>query len=106
MLAERHLERGASATAEALARQLVALDPCREPGHRLLMLAHLADGDAAAAARQYARCVEVLRDELGIAPEPRTTAVRQLIKGGLSGRRDASSAPAPTRRTGSERQPR
>jgi hypothetical protein len=67
-LAERHLERGAPATAEAVARELVTLDPCREPGHRLLMLVHLADGDAATAARQYLRCVEILRDELGSTP--------------------------------------
>lgn len=105
-LAERHLERGAPAAAEPVARQLVALDPCREPGHRLLIRARLADGDTAGAARQYQRCVQILRTELGIGPEPRTAALLESIKGGLSGRRDASPAPAPNRRTGSARPPR
>ena len=42
-------------------------------------------GDRAAAVRQYQECVKVLQAELGIEPEPETTALFEAIRGGTTG---------------------
>jgi predicted ATPase/DNA-binding SARP family transcriptional activator len=67
------------------ARRWLALDPLHEPAHRLLMQLHAGAGDRPAALRQYAECVKVLHDELGIVPEPETTALFAAIRGGAAG---------------------
>lgn len=43
------------------------------------MLSYVALGDYAAAARQYKTCEQLLRDELGVAPSPETTAIYQWL---------------------------
>jgi len=53
----------------------VRLEPFRETAYQLLMKRHAAAGDRAEALRVYARCREVLRDELGVDPSPQTEAV-------------------------------
>jgi DNA-binding SARP family transcriptional activator len=45
---------------------MVRLEPFRETAYQLLMKTHAAAGDRAEALRVYARCREVLRDELGV----------------------------------------
>jgi DNA-binding SARP family transcriptional activator len=61
-------------------QQLVAEDPYREPAHRELMRCFYRLGDRAAAIRQYQACVEILRDDLGLSPEPDTeTLYLQII---------------------------
>ena len=55
------------------------------PAHRLLMKLHAWAGDRAAAARQYQECVKVMQAELGIDPEPETTALLEAIRGGTAG---------------------
>ena len=72
------------------ARRWSALDPLHEPAQRLLMQLHAWAGDRAAAVRQYQECVKVLQAELGIEPEPETTALFEAIRGGTTGQ------PAPT----------
>ncbi len=67
------------------ARRWLALDPVHEPAHRLLMKLHAWAGDRAAAARQYQECVKVMQAELGIDPEPETTALLEAIRGGTAG---------------------
>ncbi|TGQ64174.1 alpha/beta fold hydrolase [Mesorhizobium sp. M00.F.Ca.ET.186.01.1.1] len=57
------------------ATRLAALDPLSESAHRHLIRAHLAAGDRAAAERQGETCTRLLRDELGIAPDPATLAL-------------------------------
>jgi DNA-binding SARP family transcriptional activator len=52
---------------------LLAVDPCRESAHRLLMTAYVAQGQYHLAARQYAICVNSLQEELDVAPHPETT---------------------------------
>lgn len=57
------------------ATRLAALDPLSESAHRHLIRAHLAAGDRAAAERQIDTCIRLLRDELGVAPDPATFAM-------------------------------
>jgi DNA-binding SARP family transcriptional activator len=54
------------------AREMVDVDPFRETSYQLLMRLHADAGDRAEALRVFARCRDVLRDELGISPSPRT----------------------------------
>jgi len=58
----------AGAERVAIAERLVALDPLREASHLALMQAHLAQGDAALAIRQFETCKLLLKRELGVEP--------------------------------------
>ena len=80
--------------AVALAEQLVAIDPYREHGHRLLMQAHHASGERAAALAAYERARRVLGTELGVEPSPETEAVYRTV---------LDAAPVPTGRPAHER---
>jgi DNA-binding SARP family transcriptional activator len=55
----------------------VHTDPLRESAHRTLVELHIADGNPAAALRQYADYRTRLRDELGLTPSPQ---IYQLIR--------------------------
>jgi DNA-binding SARP family transcriptional activator len=57
------------------ARRWLALDPLNEAAHALLLCLFAWSGDRAAVARQYGKCVRGLADELGVEPEPGTTAL-------------------------------
>jgi DNA-binding SARP family transcriptional activator len=57
------------------ATEMVELDPFKETAYQLLMKMHAAAGDRAEALRVFAKCRELLRDELGISPSPQTEAV-------------------------------
>jgi DNA-binding SARP family transcriptional activator len=74
------------------ARRLLALDPLQEAVHRALMRMYSRHGRRDAALRQYQSCVETLRRELSVEPEPET---RQLYQEVLRGR----ATPSPTART-------
>jgi DNA-binding SARP family transcriptional activator len=50
--------------------EVIALEPFRESSFRLLMLAHLAEGNRAEALRVYEKCRLRLVDELGTTPSP------------------------------------
>lgn len=90
-----HTARGAYGTAITYARRWLALDRLCEPAHRGLMHLHAANGDRAAALRQYDECVRTLADELGIQPEPETTRLAAAIRAG-GDRRTAQPVPAPS----------
>jgi len=90
-LAQGLAGRGDHAAALAHARRWLALDPLHEPAQRLVMQLHAGAGDRAAAVRQYRECVKVLQEELGIEPEPETTALFAAIRGGTA----AETSPAP-----------
>jgi predicted ATPase/DNA-binding SARP family transcriptional activator len=77
------------------ARRWLALDPLCEPAHRALMRLYADSGKHAASLRQYDECVRVLSAELGIAPDPETTSLRDEIKNGTRERRAFSAPPAP-----------
>jgi DNA-binding SARP family transcriptional activator len=66
------------ATAIDLGLRAVAMEPLRESSHRLVIRAHLCEGNRAEALRQYAACSRLLREELGVAPSPQMTALLAL----------------------------
>ena len=98
-LAGWHEARGAPDAALEAGRRWLALDPLHEPAHRLLMRLYEASGQHAAALRQYETLVRALRDEMGAAPEPETTALWQAMKARqwtpAPAASMATSAPAP-----------
>ena len=57
-------------------------DPAQERAHRQLMKLYYTAGDRTAALRQYNRCVNALKEELGVPPERRTTGLYEKIKAG------------------------
>lgn len=65
------------------ARRLLLLDPLREEANRQLMQLLATSGQRNAALEQYERWCALLQDELGIAPEPETSALAQQIREGL-----------------------
>jgi predicted ATPase/DNA-binding SARP family transcriptional activator len=81
-LAEQHLAAGHTTHAAEAARRQLALDPWREDAHRQLMQALAASGDRAAALAAYARCRQVLAEELGAEPDAATSALYEQIAAG------------------------
>ena len=61
------------------ANEMVELEPFRETAYQLLMRMHAAAGDRAEALRVFAKCRELLREELGVSPSPQTEAVYLVI---------------------------
>jgi DNA-binding SARP family transcriptional activator/pimeloyl-ACP methyl ester carboxylesterase len=74
-LIEAKIAGGEPRPAVVHATRLVGLDPLSESAHRHLIRAHLAAGDRAAAERQIEFCARLLREELGITPDPATLAL-------------------------------
>ena len=64
----------------ALCRLLVARDPCREDAHRRLMRCFTRQGQPHLALRQYQACADALHHDLGVDPDPATTALAQQIR--------------------------
>jgi predicted ATPase/DNA-binding SARP family transcriptional activator len=62
------------------AHRWLTLDHLHEPAHRQLMRLYAAAGNRSAALRQYECCVQILLEELGVEPEPETTALAQDIR--------------------------
>jgi transcriptional activator len=58
-------------------------DPLRESAHRRLIELHLADGNPAAALRQYTTYQTLVRSELGVSPSPE---IRNLVAPVFAGR--------------------
>mgnify|MGYP003877120569 CR=1 FL=1 len=54
---------------------LLELESWNEEAHRLLIRSYLLTGEKRSAHRQYETCCEILREELGIEPEPSTKAL-------------------------------
>lgn len=83
-LGEIWIDHADPALAARDAAEAIGLDPFRETAHQLLIRAHLAAGDHAAAVRAYVECRQVLGDELGTTPAPET---EELIRPILEERR-------------------
>ncbi|HEX6383906.1 MAG TPA: tetratricopeptide repeat protein [Anaerolineae bacterium] len=81
-LAHCHQLQGNSKAAIDYARLWVALDTLHEPAQRRLMELYAWAGQRGAALRQYQECVRILEEELGIAPQPETTALYERIMQG------------------------
>ncbi|GAA2901548.1 AAA family ATPase [Pseudonocardia halophobica] len=61
-------------------RRLLRLDPLHEPAGRLLMRAHARQGERSEALRTYERLRDGLERELGVRPEPATTALVEELR--------------------------
>ncbi len=75
------------------ARRWLAMDPLNEPAHRLLMHLFAQHGQRSAALRQFEECQRLLKEELGVKPEPETSALAQRIRRGEIAVLDAGPAP-------------
>lgn len=75
------------------ARSATAADPLQERFHCALMRLHYQLGDRAAALAQYRLCRDVLERELGVEPDPETSALYQAIVDGSLGRTARPAAP-------------
>jgi DNA-binding SARP family transcriptional activator len=73
-------EAGEHDAAIAAAQRLIAFDPLREDGHRLLMQLYASVGRRAEAVRQFAICTDSLRRKLDVAPDAQTIALARAIQ--------------------------
>ncbi|MEO1092268.1 MAG: BTAD domain-containing putative transcriptional regulator [Pseudomonadota bacterium] len=90
-LQARHLS-----SALALAMRAVASDPLREATHRLVMRIYQAQGEPAAAVRQFKTCRDCLESELGVRPEPETIALYDEIRAARTEARPSRSSTGPS----------
>jgi DNA-binding SARP family transcriptional activator len=82
VLATAWLALGDAAQAARDAEAAIAIEPFREPSHRLLIRALDAMGDRADALRAYERLRDRLADELGADPSPETQRLHlELLRG-------------------------
>jgi TolB-like protein/DNA-binding SARP family transcriptional activator len=79
-LLAHHEASGASERAIEIAHRLLALDPVSEATHRALMSLYARHGRRGEALRQYDRCRDLLRETLGIAPDPATEALHRALQ--------------------------
>jgi DNA-binding SARP family transcriptional activator/predicted ATPase len=84
-VAEDSLQSGDTNAAAAAAQRQLQLEPWREPAFRQLMRAYALMGDRSRALGQFARCREILWDELGVEPAPETIQLADAIKSGRVG---------------------
>lgn len=80
--ASAHEARGELAAALAVTERLLSLEPLLEHAWRRLMRLHSQRGDRAAALAAFERCEQVLRDELGVKPDPETLACLHSVETG------------------------
>ena len=103
VLAAARLELGQPARAVTAADAAIAVDPFREPVHRLLIRAQLAAGDPVGGLRAYERLRGLLADELGVDPAPETQALHgELLRQTAA---PTTSQPAPLASTVAARAP-
>ncbi len=63
-----------------IAEQVLRRDRCYEEAYQLLIRAHARAGSRSQALRSYTRCVQALREELGIEPLPETEALYHRLR--------------------------
>lgn len=63
-----------------LCHKMIAIEPYREDAYRRLMSAYARQGHHYLAMRQYHQCVETLKEELDVAPDPTTTQLYERIR--------------------------
>ncbi len=79
-LAEHYFVRADYDACMRRASAILAVDPCREDAHRLVMRCYVRRGERAQALRQYRLCESMLRTEFDATPEPLTTALFDRIR--------------------------
>lgn len=83
-LVKQSSEQGEHRYAVTAATRLVGLDPLSESAQRHLIRSQLLSGERAAAERQYASCVKLLREELDVEPAAETTRLLKETSASLS----------------------
>jgi DNA-binding SARP family transcriptional activator len=84
---ERLVQEGRYAQALMAGLAAVAVEPLRESAHRLVVRAHIEEGNLYEAYRQYRSCAELLESELGLAPSPAMQALVAAFGGTKTARR-------------------
>ncbi|HEY6104141.1 MAG TPA: bacterial transcriptional activator domain-containing protein, partial [bacterium] len=79
-LADLHARRRDFRRAIETAQSILILDRLREPAYRRIMRYALARGDRQTALFAYQTCERLLREELGVSPQPETRALRDQAK--------------------------
>ena len=79
-LAEVYIQQKRFTDAVDTCQRLLANDNCWERAYRNLMQAYAGLGDRGQIGRTYQRCVQILKNELDVAPSPETeTLYQQLV---------------------------
>ncbi|MCL4863343.1 MAG: hypothetical protein KJZ93_28315 [Caldilineaceae bacterium] len=86
-LANHHEAQGNHERARHFAWRQIELEPWREEAHRQVMRLLAQSGQRGAALTQYERCRTILANELGVEPDPETTALYEQIRDGAFGAR-------------------
>lgn len=95
-LAALHEEQADWEQARHYAWRQLEVEPWREEAHRQLMRILARSGQRSAALAHYDRCRTMLADELGVEPDPETTALYGQIRGwGVGGGKMGSGRVAP-----------
>ena len=84
-LLEYHRQQRDYDTAIAYGQRVLSCDPMREQIHRQLIQLYLEAGNPAAALRQYERCEEMVRRDLGTDLLPETKALLPRLMGRAGG---------------------
>lgn len=74
-IARKYLDSARPEPALTVALAAVGIDPLRESAHRIVIQAHLAEGNNAEALRQYTHYRKLLREELQLRPGPQMQAL-------------------------------
>lgn len=77
-----HAQTGEYDTAVTFAHRWLQLDPTHEPGHQWLMKLYAWQGQPAKAHHQYYDCVRLLKQSVGLPPQPETIALFHHIQNG------------------------
>jgi DNA-binding SARP family transcriptional activator len=80
-LVEIFIEQDRFGEAIDLCQRILSKDNCWERAYRYLMLAYDGLGDRGQVGRTYQRCVQTLREELGVNPAPETQALYKQLTG-------------------------
>ena len=82
--------RGEYEVAQGYGATILRYDPARERTHRQLMHLYSLAGDRTSALRQFERCAQALKQELGVKPERKTVELYERIKSDQIGYTDAT----------------
>ena len=72
-------QRDNAVLAVAMAELAVEVEPLNEPAWRTLISTHARFGNRAEALRAYWRCDELMRDQLGVAPDAETSNLYHVL---------------------------
>lgn len=93
-----HEAGGDPAAVLSTANNVLALDPYHEKTHRQIIRAHLEQGNRSQAIAQYQKLQTVLRDELGVEPDPATKMLYEqarVANAPITGERVTEERPLP-----------